>query len=262
MPPELVEAMAAKTWPHLHRFRLETHPIDTEEACKIMGGMQRITSLALSCPPQVLQPETMDHLRPHFAHLTVLRWIWPRAIATSSTAQVILASCPCLVRFSGHWIKASTIAKGAPWVCLGLKTLMISPVFDPSTIQEIQPRVFEQIGCLEHLEVLRLWDPMPRDDFEPQLFQRTVDLRLTYGLGKLSTLRWLRYIAFNYSHQRMGEQEMDWILEHWTGLEMVRGRLDGLDDVVGNGLSQRLRDHGIDVGVNTGEGKELYEDVD
>ncbi|KAK3810167.1 MAG: hypothetical protein J3Q66DRAFT_443713 [Benniella sp.] len=261
-PPELVEAMAAKTWPHLHRFHLESHPIYTKEACKIIGGMERITSLALSCPPSALQPETMDHLRLHFAYLTVLRWIWPRAVDDSATAQVILASCPCLVRFSGNWITAATIAKGAPWVCLGLRTLIITPIFDSSTIQDIQPRVFEQIARLERLEVLRLWDPNPRDDFQPYLFQKSVDLRLTYGLGKLSTLRWLRYIAFNFSHQRMGEQEMDWILEHWTSLEMVRGRLDGLDDVVGNELSQRLRDRGIDVGVNTGKGKELYEDVD
>ncbi|KAF9344567.1 hypothetical protein BGX34_005520 [Mortierella sp. NVP85] len=183
-------------------------------------------------------------------------------LAQSGCCQFHSSIDPSLLSLSGHWISAAKIAKGAPWVCLGLKTLMISPVFDPSTIQEIQPRVFEQMARLEHLEVLRLWDPKPRDDFEPGLFQRTVDLRLTSGLGKLSTLRRLRYIAFNYSHQRMGEQEMDWILEHWTGLEMVRGRLDALDDVVGHGLMQRLRDRGIDVDVNTGVGKELYEDVD
>jgi hypothetical protein len=81
--------------------------------------------------------------------------------------------------------------------------------FDPSTISDIQPRVFEQIARLSQLEHLKLWDRKANVDRKVARFQTTVDLRLENGLDKLSTLRSLRVIEFMETTQRMGEKEIE-----------------------------------------------------
>ena len=178
----------------------------------------------------------MDLLRPHFATLTTLKLNPYAQPSASSIAQEILSSCPSLESFSIDHIDATVIAEGKPWVCTRLTFLAMQFQFDPMTISEIQPRVFEQIAKLHRLDCLRLCGGVVD---EPP-FQTAVDLRLENRLDKLSTLRALRTIIFENSVPRMGEREIEWMLEHWKSLEKISGKLHDEEPEVQAALEQIL----------------------
>ena len=235
---DLIERITAKTWPHLYSVSLEGQKIPEEDLVNIMNGLQRMTCLEADCI-SVIQPETMDLLRQHFASLTYLK-LGPYAEpSTSRITQEILSSCPLLESFSFVHVDATAVAEGKPWVCTRLRYLAMHFQFDPSTISEIQPRVFEQISRLYRLGYLRLC----RGFGQP--FQTAVDLRLESGLDKLSTLRSLQTIIFDNSIQRMGEREIEWMLEHWRSLEEIQGKLHKEEPEVQDALARILQKHGV-----------------
>jgi hypothetical protein len=75
----------------------------------------------------------------------------------------------------------------------------------------------------------------------------TVDLRLEYGLDKLSTLRLLRSISLRDMVEIMDNAEVDWMLEHWKSLTLFNGRLNTWDSSTRGALVKRLERHGIKV---------------
>ncbi|KAK3810168.1 MAG: hypothetical protein J3Q66DRAFT_352304 [Benniella sp.] len=231
-PNGLVERIAAKTWPHLHSVSFDGLIIAVEDLIRIMNSLQRMTCLQVNYI-SVIEPSTMDLLREHFASLTDLKLeSYTRQPSKSPIAQEILSSCPLLESFSFGHIDATAVAEGKPWVCTRLKYLAIRIEFDPLTIHEIQPRVFEQIARLYQLDYLSL-----------------LDLRLENGLDKLSTLRSLRSIRVKNSIQKMGEKEIEWMLEHWTSLDKILGKCNGVDPVMQDKLVQLLKEHGVKVPV-------------
>ena len=233
---DLVERIAAKTWPHLHSVSFERQEIPKDDLVRIMSSLQRMTCLEADCI-SVIPSGTMDLLRPHFAILTNLKL---EPYAEPSIAQEILSSCPLLESFSFDLVDATAVAKGKPWVCTRLRFLAMHFRFDPLTISEIQPRVFEQIARLYRLGFLWLCY-----GYKPPPFQTTVDLRLENGLDKLSTLRSLRHIIFRSSIQKMGEREIKWMLKHWTSLENISRECNGVDSVMQDKLVQLLEEHGV-----------------
>jgi hypothetical protein len=46
-------------------------------------------------------------------------------------------------------------------------------------------------------------------------------------------------------NQRMGQQEIDWILKNWKNLTAFKGTLNTDDPVVDQALRERLEEHGI-----------------
>ncbi|KAK3810172.1 MAG: hypothetical protein J3Q66DRAFT_391321 [Benniella sp.] len=236
---DLIERIAARTWPHLHSFSFERQNIPVDDLINVMNSLQRMTRLEAACL-SVIPPDTMDLLRPHFASLTNLKL---NPYADPSIAQEILSSCPLLESFSFDQVDATAVAEGKPWVCTRLGFLAMHFQFDPLTISEIQPRVFEQIARLYRLGYLWLcrgYDKPP--------FQTTADLRLENGLDKLSTLRSLRSITFQGSIQKMGEKEIEWMLEHWMSLEKINGKCNAVDPVMQEKLVQLLKEHGVEEG--------------
>ncbi|KAK3810170.1 MAG: hypothetical protein J3Q66DRAFT_64094 [Benniella sp.] len=235
----LAERIAAKTWPHLHSFSLELQKIPEEELISIIKNLQQITCLETECISSI-QPGTMDLLRPHFTSLTYLNLGPDAEPSTSRIAQEILSSCPLLERVMLAHIDTTAVAEGKPWVCTRLRFLAMHFQFDPLTISEIQPRVFEQIARLYRLKLLWLCR-----SFNKPPFQTAVDLRLENGLDKLSTLRSLRDIIFGNSIQKMGEREIEWMLGHWTSLDRMSGICNGVDPVMQEKLVQLLNEHGV-----------------
>jgi len=236
---DLVERIAAKAWPHLHSVTFEGQKISVDELVRIMNSLQRMVCLEAYCISDI-PPDTVDLLRPHFASLIHLKLYPYAAPSASRIAQEILSSCPLLESFSFDHIDATVIAEGKPWVCTRLTFLAMRFQLDPLTISEIQPRVFEQMARLYRLDYLWLCY-----GFERRPFQTTVDLRLENGLDKLSTLRSLRVIMFEYLIQKMGEKEVEWMLEHWKSLERINGKCNGVDPVMQDKLVQLLEEHGV-----------------
>ncbi|KAF9352289.1 hypothetical protein BGX34_012225 [Mortierella sp. NVP85] len=250
IPPELfayefAEMVSARTWPYLERVETWTCTMNLALS-KIMAGMQRITSLKFPCMEGNFGPDCMEPLRSHFSNVKELNLRNDKGL-TSSMAQEILSSCSILEVLKVHRIDATDVAAGRPWVCLRLKNLAACFRFDPTTIDDLQPLVFDQLSRLLRLEQLHV-DGRPNENgWEYPDFQETLDLRLEKGLDKLSTIRSLCQISFRNTLQKMTEEEIKWMLQHWPRLSQVRGQLNytkrEFDQAL---LRKRLLRRGID----------------
>lgn len=237
--PSFIQLVAAKSWPNLHSVGIWTVMITGDQLFEILGGMQRITSLNIHCDPDDFTPRSMALLRPQFSNLRVLDLKKCNQSIVCSMAQEILSSCPLLETFVSTWIDADLVANGKPWVCLGLKVLELGFVFNPPTLPVVQPMVFDQLSKLTRLEYWRLWSP-----FEKKVPEDVMKLKLEYGLDKLQTLRALRILTFGFSGQEMEDQEIDWMLEHWTSLGTIRGQLCSVERRK-RAMTKRLNEQGV-----------------
>lgn len=238
--PGFVQPVAAKTWPNLHEVVITgVHKMTRNQLFEILEGMQRITILTIHCDPDIFTPSSMTLLRPQFSNLRILFLGNCNSSVMCPMAQEILSSCPLLEEFSSTWIDADLVIKGKPWVCFGLKKLVLGFVFSSSTLPAVQPIVFDQLARLTRLEHWCLW-PYTEGD----VLQDTVALKLEYGLGKLQTLRELKYLILENTLQEMEDQEIDWILKHWKALRYIRGRFC-LEQHREQALTVRLQEHGI-----------------
>jgi Mg-chelatase subunit ChlI len=93
-------------------------------------------------------------------------------------------------------------------------------------------------------------------------FQEAVDLRLESGLGKLSTLRCLHTVDLGSSEQRMQEEEIVWMLEHWKSLEKIRGRFNFQEPEVERALRERLQARNVEVSPDFYDDEDTSEDED
>ncbi|KAI8348143.1 hypothetical protein B0O80DRAFT_463819 [Mortierella sp. GBAus27b] len=241
--PGFLRSLDAKTWPNLHRLNIQG-AVEEDTFVKTIQGIERITHLTALCAYSSFAPTSMAMLRQHFVNLRGLDLKWTGNNVMFPMAQEILSSCPLLESFSSTWIDATLVASGNPWVCLGLQRLELSFSFTPSTICLVQPLVFEQLSRLKRLRHLRLWKCDDASNKKVE-FQEAVDLRLENGLNKLSTLRGLQTIDWGMTKQKMGEKEVNWIIEHWKSLERIRGRLDTSVYKVDKALCLRLISCGI-----------------
>jgi hypothetical protein len=236
---EFVHLVSAGAWPKLHHVDSWEQAISNDDITLIVEGMKRISALFFIHSNMAFGPNTMDRLRPHFLHLKKLLMAQDVGL-TSSMAQQVLASCPLLEQLAVYWIDGADVATGGPWVCTGLKQLSGCFRFHPDTIHQFQPLVFEQLSKLTRLEELSVCGRFCASTRRFLAFQESLDLRLEYGLGKLSTLRSLRYIDFTDTEQKMGEQEIEWIAEHWKSLSEVKGILNMWDTILDEKLGKQL----------------------
>ncbi|KAK3823265.1 MAG: hypothetical protein J3Q66DRAFT_424904 [Benniella sp.] len=227
--------LEANTWPYLEHFDLGARQTRNELVAKTIQSMPQVTTLTLDMSYTVYNMDFAP-LQPRFTNLRVLELL-PEQRVKSRMAQDILSSCPLLEKLVAPHIDADVIMRGKPWVCLGLKILELAFCFDPSTtVGKHQPLVFDQLSKLTRLEEWHIVGPSG--------FAGTVDLRIENGLAKLSTLKRLRTITARDIVERMGDAEVDWMLEHWKHLEVFNGQLNK-DRTVGNALRKRLREHGV-----------------
>ncbi|KAG0228282.1 hypothetical protein B0O80DRAFT_502296 [Mortierella sp. GBAus27b] len=241
---DFLDQLAAKNWPDLRSLVLPSHVLGEDDLAVILGAMPQVHSIGFRCSVS-LQSTSVDLLlQPHFEHLqSIYLRYGNNTDVICPVAQSILSSCPVLERFVSTRVHGKTIADGKPWVCLRLQVLELVVSFDPDTNEHVQPRVFDQLSKLRRLRVLSLWIHHRHDSIAP--FQAAVDLRLANSLGKLSTLWSLEQIDWGNSEQRMGEQEVQWILDHWVSLTQVEGRFTRTDYKMDDMLKNRLQEHGI-----------------
>lgn len=235
-----ISLVAGRTWPNLHKIAMMVQSMTIDEISTITQGMQRITHLTLESSMEWFSLDILEQLRPQFCNFRKLK-IETGLDISSTVAQEVLSSCPLLESYEGYGIDAIDIVKGKPWVCLGLKVLRLYFCFGAATISHLQPKVLDQVSRLTRLEELHM------KGFNGGGGLESMDLTLENGLGKLSTLRLLRIFNFSGTKQRMGEQEIDWMLEHWKCLEQLQGYLNYKKSDVTNELRRRLEDHDIAV---------------
>ncbi|KAG0226492.1 hypothetical protein BGX31_007276 [Mortierella sp. GBA43] len=230
--------LQAGTWSHLERLDFITQRFSSEDLSLLINRVPRITTLKIDLYDEyILSLNIPQLLLPQFAHLRHID-LNPHGSLHSSMAQEFLSSCPLLETLRAPHIRAQDVAEGTPWVCLRLKVLNLVFHFD-SRNGELQPLVFNQLSRLVRLEELHM-------SARPS-FRKGLKLRLECGLDKLSTLRSLHTIDFEYTSQTMKHPEIDWILEHWRSLRSMKGTRNSFDPTTEEALTRRLKDHGIDV---------------
>ncbi|KAG0297844.1 integrin subunit alpha 8 [Dissophora globulifera] len=220
-------------------------------------------------------------LRNHFVTLVELDFAICILEGSAGTMlQEILSSCPLLQIVDWPRVKAAELVPGRPWVCAKLLILTMSVVFERGEIEDLQPLVCEQLSRLTALVELNLYgiagiedqefdfeevEPGVEDaepdvegvedavdlvdidcddrDFLP--YQRSFDFRLGAGLEKLATLQSLVNLNFDCTRQRMSENDVGWMIDHWKELDHICGQLNEDADTERH-LSRMLRQAGID----------------
>jgi hypothetical protein len=165
-----------------------------------------------------------------------------------STIPDIMCLCPRLERLRGRNALARSVAERGPWVCQQLRELRIQFLFDASgSEQDLKQLMFEQLSTLIRLERLTLdYDHYFRDPRYGAL-----EVRLDCGLGKLASLQQMNYLRLHTTSHggpspNLGMGEVEWILENWKKLEVVKGDLNA-SMIVTAQLQSVFRSHGIRV---------------
>ncbi|KAG0298096.1 hypothetical protein BGZ98_000322, partial [Dissophora globulifera] len=236
------------TWPALESVWKFYFPISDDNQARVLRSMKRITGWNV----RWFGPKGFQVLRHHFTTLKELHLSGCKDGVTSEMLQEVLSSCPLLVTVSWARINAVDIVCGRPWVCTKMEDLDMTIVFDPEETDRLQPLVFEQLSKLTALEYLDLSGRAIAADMDSSRggededlsdigdsfhryaklmpYKRSIDLRLEMGLDKLATLRLLKRLRFLGTTQRIGKDEVEWMLKNWKCLNGVRGRLDGNQD--------------------------------
>ncbi|KAF9347778.1 hypothetical protein BGX34_002890 [Mortierella sp. NVP85] len=236
------ELLEANALPNLERLLTGTKGINNDLFTRLIQSLPpQINTLTIRLTQDILKMDFATLIQPPFSNLRVLELDWYTE-TKSNLAQVIMSSCPLLEKLVVPLVDAHVLTEGDPWVCLKLKVLDLSLCFSPpNTVSHLQPLVFDRLSKLTRLEELYLRGPEERGNYE------TVDLRLEYGLHKLSTLRLLRSITLRNTREWMGDAEVDWILRHWKNLMVFDGRLHMYNERLRGALVKRLEGHEIDV---------------
>ncbi|KAG0005412.1 hypothetical protein BGZ65_011212 [Modicella reniformis] len=240
----VVQLITSGTWPELESIDSESYNLTNNDLSQIMAGMAQIKVLNIGCSWDAFGRNSTDLLRPHFSGLKELR-LGFSITETGPLGQEIMSSCPLLEKLTVPRINAVDIVRGPPWVCLRLKQLSAKFCFHPKSVELLQPLVFDRLSKLIRLEDLCI-DKISDDSLLIKLhLQETFDLRLVRGLGKLSTLRSLCVLSFLDTEQSMGQEEVDWMLKHWTSLADISGTFNMSEPRFDAKLRERLEDRGI-----------------
>jgi len=89
--------------------------------------------------------------------------------------------------------------------------------------QDKQRLMFARLAGLEHLQVLKLGSAQSLSQKGLDLLE--ADLRLEHGLDLLDPLKELQEFGVEV-HQTLSSEDVDWMIQHWPSLRIVRGQLN------------------------------------
>ncbi|KAG0218559.1 hypothetical protein BGX31_011572 [Mortierella sp. GBA43] len=110
---------------------------------------------------------------------------------------------------------------------------------DGSEMEKLQRLVFEQLSRLHHLTTFNI---TPNRHTGANSYSMDtgmisgLDFRLCVGLGMLSGLKLISQINVSGTAQRMGQEDIEWMIDHWKDLKRIDGVLNHEDEA----LNKRL----------------------
>ena len=139
-----------------------------------------------------------------------------------SMALEILCSLPNLKEFAAPLISSFDLEMDPrPWVCQ--RSLLHLHVGIGMESQDKQRLMFARLAGLEHLQVLKLGSAQSLSQKGLDLLE--ADLRLEHGLDLLDPLKELQEFGVEV-HQTLSSEDVDWMIQHWPSLRIVRGQLN------------------------------------
>ncbi|KAF9091243.1 hypothetical protein BGX27_002056, partial [Mortierella sp. AM989] len=216
-------------WYRLENLHLSRAYIDDMDLAGIVSSLRRIRCLDVEGTK--FGYLSFEALRPHLKEIEVLNLHRCRNVDRAAIVEILL-SCPQLRVFKGRRIHAKDVVSThgdisyRTWVCTSLRELALSFEFEQGVTEEEQlnkdrmmTRVFEQLSRLTKLETLNLGGYKATGTSPDSEMQ----LSLSKGFGKLSTLRGMKYICAPRTGQDIGENEVNWMIKHWEELEVFDG---------------------------------------
>ncbi|KAI8352406.1 hypothetical protein B0O80DRAFT_499697 [Mortierella sp. GBAus27b] len=281
------DRLAAGTWPCLDWIEIvcsKRNVTEHEHAALLKSSPRSLRCLDVNV--QRLEGKTFNLYRElgHFKTLTKVVLELPNipesslGSVISKQVQEVLESCPLLEHIVAVNIIAQDIIQGKPWVCHRLKVFQVMIGLELSDSNHVQAggragikytkdqrtqfrHIFERLGQLKQLTVL----DMRLINQDLNLHHRysnftSLPLRLSMGLGHLSTLKNLEVIGY-YGPQEIQVVDMEWILQHWKNLRHIQGTTgyitvnwtgtpDGVVDERSRLIQESLRERGLQLTIN------------
>ncbi|KAF9089927.1 hypothetical protein BGX23_006351 [Mortierella sp. AD031] len=246
----LIRVFTDKTWPRLESFSWTRGSVSDDVSADILRALPPLKVYRTKNKPF----KDLSFSRLQVYHFGTLRSLNIRG-CTSFSGQMtlsVLSECVHLEEFQAYYIRAGDLRSKDPnsrnWACTGLKLLRMYIASDPND-PEADELVFEQLSRLHRLEELQTKKinihNLPMELRNPLEQQRSIQLRLDSGFAHLATLKRLKIFKFESTYQRMGSEEVAWILQNWTTIQEITG-LFCEDDTVQKALGKVLEDAEID----------------
>ncbi|KAK3805524.1 MAG: hypothetical protein J3Q66DRAFT_445832 [Benniella sp.] len=230
-------------WPEAHTLLSVRHPQDTELGSILEGIGNCCGNITYFSPSRFsFRSQAFKKLSIHFGTLVTL-YLHRSLPITGANIMDILCSCLKLEVLKVRSISSRDIAKGGPWICQQLRELDIC-FHVGETEQHLQRLVFERLSTLVRLTSLDV-SGLVKDGGSDGL----LEFRLECGLRQLQSLQELRTLQFGYRSftgqtQRLGIDDIEWMVGNWKKLECIAGDLSP-DREVDERLKGILKSHGI-----------------
>lgn len=206
-------------WERLETLVFQCQGVSAEDFKVLVEGTTRLTELDLwNSAIKLEQWKILKELAPR--HLNTLRILDLRVKFFPSAGHVVqdvLCLMPSLSIFRSNICFKGTDLDGRPWVCRGLRELMLSPSFIKP---KFQTEMFSRIAELTELEFFVCGPP-----YYGYEGGEAARLTLQHSLGVLWPLRHFREFAFHttFTQDHWRKPEALWVLKHWPELKRVAG---------------------------------------
>ncbi|KAF9109799.1 hypothetical protein BGX27_007173 [Mortierella sp. AM989] len=239
---EFCNVYADSTWPSLDYIVVMKDIRDRDFAKLLQYAKQPLRHVGYW--PYMMQPETFDILRQrHFQTIEKID-LQHTEKGNRQWAIEILTSCPSLESFKASHITAQEIFEAGPWVCTGLRQLVIfidmgfgsdalCRRFTPEEIQQCRA-VYSQLSALKGLRKLDMLSTYAQALGHTNSLARVLSngrqhlpvplpLNLKAGLDQLAKLTNLEEISFWSGGQAIRMRELLWMVNHWKRLKNIAG---------------------------------------
>ncbi|KAF9905974.1 hypothetical protein EC991_001133 [Linnemannia zychae] len=260
-------------WPHIHSLRFSEWlrgKIDPSEMSALGTSISRLLLHIIPSNNQIrffrlsgakMHSMAVTTLQQH--HNLSLNHIRLRGCpsATSTMIQGLLESCPNLTTLTANVLSIDSISRGRPWICMNLVEFQMYLDLTPADLSQQYPEtqaypankalesqhlVYTRLATLSSLERLLIARvPLRGTNLRPEnLTLPSLNLRLSCGLGALSSLKRLKVLNFVDVEQWLDKESVEWMIASWPKLDCVQGTLTpSLDQ--NSALAAILNKHGV-----------------
>ncbi|KAF9426167.1 hypothetical protein BGZ76_002876 [Entomortierella beljakovae] len=200
------------------------------DICKLIESCKNI--VYIDAKDTQFGPISMNSLRRCFNMLVHLDIKCCPNIPDCPMIYDVLTSCPRLRTLCAYSINAKDLlgiqsenhdlsqVESQEWACKNLEKFDIHICGLEGKPKEWQRLILLKLAKLEKLEYL----DVGRCPHEPMVTHHDLDLRLGSGLRILGKLKRLKTFGFDHTEQKMGWQDIYWMINAWPNLEYFIGK--------------------------------------
>ena len=244
-------------WSHLESLTFRMINLSDSDLGEILRAIRPLTNLSLNGTSfgRICTEILADVREKHWKTLKRLSLLFCSSLSGAS-AHRLLCSLPNLEVFQARELTAQSVMSiTEPWVCKGLREFRVGlvsrerPHFNIPSLEPapLAATVFlARLAELQHLEVfeiLKMTTAVGAGLSPEYEYQR---LRMDTGLDMLRSLRSMRELRLlEHTHQMMGLDEAQWMVNNWPELEAVYLGNANCEAAVFDSMKVYFEEHGV-----------------